>query len=279
MPHDAAHWFARLVEVVHTLRSPGGCPWDRKQTLASLRPFVLEEAYEVLDALDRGDLRALEGEIGDFVFEGVLLAELAAESGHFTIADSLRLVVEKLIRRHAHVFGDAAPAGSAEEVLGRWEAIKALEREASGEDETTLSGLAPHLPALLAAHEIGTRAAAVGFDWSRPQDVITKIEEEVAELGRAVEDGGLGDGRAEEEMGDLLFAIANLSRKLGIEPESALRRANAKFTARFDEVERRFRARGLRLQDASLDEMDDEWQAIKRERTGGRSEASVRPGE
>jgi len=112
MPHDAAHWFARLVEVVHTLRSPGGCPWDRKQTLASLRPFVLEEAYEVLDALDRGDLRALEGEIGDFVFEGVLLAELAAEGGHFTIADSLRLVVEKLIRRHAHVFGDAAPAAS-----------------------------------------------------------------------------------------------------------------------------------------------------------------------
>jgi len=268
MPTDAAEWFQRLVDTVHTLRAPGGCPWDRKQTFATLRAFVLEEAYEVLDALDRGDLDALEGEIGDFVFEGVLLAELAAEGGHFSIADSLKLIVEKLIRRHPHVFGEGAPAETAEEVLGRWEAVKARERAEAGDEKTTLSGLAPHLPALLTAHEIGTRAAAVGFDWARPDDVVSKIEEEVAELRGALSQGGLTDGRAEEEMGDLLFAIANLSRKIGIEPESALRRANAKFTARFNEVERRFRAHGLRLQDVGLDAMEEEWARVKEPPSG-----------
>ena len=263
MPTDAAEWFQRLVDTVHTLRAPGGCPWDRKQTFSTLRPFVLEEAYEVLDALDRGDLDALEGEIGDFVFEGVLLAELATEGGHFTIADSLRHVVEKLIRRHPHVFGDGAPAETAEEVLGRWEAAKARERAEAGDEKTTLSGLAPHLPALLAAHEIGTRAAAVGFDWARPDDVVAKIDEEVAELRGALSQGGLTDGRAEEEMGDLLFAIANLSRKLGIEPESALRQADEKFTRRFAAMEAALRAGGRALADCSLQDMEDEWARVK----------------
>ena len=263
MSQQAAEWFSKLVETVRVLRAPGGCPWDREQTFESLRPFVLEEAYEVLDAIDRGDLDSLAGEIGDFVFEGVLLAQLAAEAGRFTIADSLQAITEKLVRRHPHVFGDAERALSPNEVLSRWEAIKEQERARAGEGKTTLSGVPRHLPALAAALEMGTRAASVGFDWERPRDVLAKIEEEVAELRAAVTDGGLDDGRAEEEMGDLLFAIANLSRKLHIEPESALRRANRKFATRFTELERRFQARGQTLSGVTLDEMEAEWQALK----------------
>jgi len=262
MSHSADAWFARLVETVGTLRSPGGCPWDREQTFESLRSFVLEEAYEVLDAIERQDYADLKGEIGDFVFEGVLLAQLAAEAGHFTIADSLQAIVEKLVRRHPHVFGGAERAETSNEVLGRWEEAKARERGAAANGQTALSGIPPRLPALLTAFEMGTRAAAVGFDWERPSDVLGKIEEEVGELRRSVA-GTEGGGHAEEEMGDLLFAIANLSRKLGIEPEAALRRANGKFSRRFTELERRFADRGLPLHETDLDTMEREWSAIK----------------
>jgi ATP diphosphatase len=262
MSQSADAWFACLVETVGTLRSPGGCPWDREQTFESLRSFVLEEAYEVLDAIERRDYAELKGEIGDFVFEGVLLAQLAAEAGHFTIADSLQAIVEKLVRRHPHVFGGAERARTADEVLGRWEEAKARERGAAANGQTALSGIPPRLPALLTSFEMGTRAAAVGFDWERPSDVLGKIEEEVGELRRSVT-GGESGGRTEEEMGDLLFAIANLSRKLGIEPEAALRRANAKFSRRFTELERRFADRGLSLHQTDLDTMEREWSAIK----------------
>jgi len=263
MSHSAEAWFARLVETVGMLRSPGGCPWDREQTFESLRSFVLEEAYEVLDAIERRDYADLKGEIGDFVFEGVLLAQLAAEAGHFTIADSLQAIVEKLVRRHPHVFGGAKRAETSDEVLGRWEEVKARERGAASDGQTALSGIPPRLPALLTAFEMGTRAAAVGFDWERPSDVLGKIEEEVGELRRSVAAGSITGGGAEEEMGDLLFAIANLSRKLGIEPEAALRQANAKFSGRFTELERRFTARGLSLQETDLDTMEREWGIIK----------------
>lgn len=262
----AAERFARLVDVVAALRSPQGCPWDREQTLESLRPFVLEEAYEVLQAIDAGDRAALGGEIGDFLFEGVLLAQLAAEAGDFTVADSLQAIVEKLVRRHPHVFGTAARARSSEEVLGRWEELKARERQESGEPGKTILGGVPNtLPALLRAFEMSSRAAAVKFDWERATDVIAKIEEEVAEV-RGVVDQHAGDReRLEEEIGDLLFAIANLSRKLGVEPESALRRADDKFARRFTELERRFQARGRSLQECTLDEMESEWGRIKRD--------------
>ncbi len=219
-PTDAAAAFARLVDLVRVLRSPGGCPWDREQTLQSLRPFVLEETYEVLDALDHDDRHALREELGDFIFEGVLLAQLCAESGDFTVADSLNAISDKLVRRHPHVFAPDADAGgkplpaTPDEVVERWEDLKARETSSKGEQRTALGGVPKVLPALLRTHEIGIRASAVGFDWERATDVVAKIEEEVAELREWVGAGATANGeRAEEEMGDLLFAIANLSQQ------------------------------------------------------------------
>jgi MazG family protein len=243
------------------LRGPGGCPWDREQTLQTLRPFVLEETYEVLDAIDRGDHDDLRGEIGDLLFEGVFLAQIESDEGRFTVADSLRAITEKLIRRHPHVFGTASHVRTPGQVLEQWEQIKSREQRDEGRRQSVLRGMPKALPALLGAHEIGTRAAAVGFDWARPEDVVAKIEEEVGELQRAARDEGRE--RVEEEMGDLLFAIANLARKLGIEAESALRRANQKFTARFEKVEAAFAAEGRSVHDASLEEMEEVWQQIK----------------
>lgn len=263
---EAGDRFARLVDVVAALRSREGCPWDREQTLASLRPFVLEEVYEVLEAIDAGDPAALGAEIGDFLFEGVLLAQLGAEAGDFTVSDSLQSIVDKLIRRHPHVFGTAERAKDAHGVLGRWEEVKAREREETdGGGKTILGGVPSTLPALLRAFEMSSRAAAVKFDWERATDVLAKIEEEVAELRAVVDEHASDRERLEEEMGDLFFALANLSRKLGLEPESALRRADDKFARRFTELERRFRARGQALQDSTLDEMENEWGLIKRD--------------
>ena len=282
MADSAGEAFQKLVDVMARLRAPGGCPWDREQTWRSLRPYVLEETYEVLDAIDRGDAKALEGELGDFVFEAVFLARIAEDEGRFTIADSLAHVIEKLIRRHPHVFGEpekgvrplfpgldeAGQRGrtpfSAGDVLEQWEQIKAREQESRGERKSVLGGVKRALPALLRAYEIGGRVAAVGFDWARAQDVVAKVREEVEELAREVENGDRA--RAEEEMGDLLFALANLSRKMGIEPESALRQANEKFTARFEELERRLEARGSSVHQATLQEMEEEWEEVKRQR-------------
>ena len=245
------------------LRGAQGCPWDRAQTLESLRAFLLEETHEVLEAIDRGDLDALRGEIGDLLFEGVFLAQVAADDGRFTVADSLRAITAKLIRRHPHIFDPAGrPLETPGEVHQQWEQIKAREQAEAGERRSVLRGLARSLPSLLRAYEIGTRAAAVGFDWARAADVVDKIEEEVAELRSAV--AGEGHARREEEMGDLLFALANLSRKLGIEPESALRKANEKFTRRFEALEDRLHAQGRSVHDATLDEMEREWQEIKK---------------
>ena len=272
MPETAGSRFDRLVEIMRTLRAPGGCPWDREQTLASLRPFVLEETYELLEAIERGTPANVREELGDYLFEAVFLAQMSEEAGDFSIGDAIDTICDKLIRRHPHVF--ARPAGEGElssaQVLERWETIKARERAAAGQSaktktKTTLSGVPKTLPSLLRAYEISARAATVGFDWAKAGDVLDKIEEEVAEVRHEIESGATGDlSRAEEEMGDLLFAIANLSRKLGIEPEAALRHANEKFTTRFDAVERAFVDRGRALQDATLQEMEDEWQRVKR---------------
>jgi ATP diphosphatase len=244
------------------LRGPDGCPWDREQTIESLRGFVLEETYEVLDAIDCGDHDALRGEIGDLLFEGVFLAQVEADARRFTVADSLRAISAKLIRRHPHIFTTAAShVRTAGQVVEQWEQIKAREQKDAGERRSLLRGVPKSLPSLLRAHEIGSRVAAVGFDWARTADVVDKIEEEVAELRRAIENEGRE--RTEEEMGDLLFSIANLARKLGIEPESALRKANQKFSVRFDALEHAFEARGRSIHDATLEEMETEWAAVK----------------
>jgi len=263
----AAREFIRLVEIMATLRGPGGCPWDREQTIDSLKPFVLEETYEVLEAIDRHDHAALCEELGDFVFEAVFLAQLEAEAGEFEIADSLQSIADKLVRRHPHVFrrdeGEAA-LESAGQVRTRWEEIKAQERQSSEKPKTLLSGIAPTLPALLRAYHIGVRAASVGFDWTTADAIVDKIQEEVDELREVVESGAASDRtRAEEEMGDLLFSIANLSRKLGIEPETALRKANDKFTRRFGALERTISASGRAMKEMSLEELETEWQRVK----------------
>jgi len=275
--------FERLVEIMRRLRAPDGCPWDREQTPASLRPFVLEETYEVLEAIEHGTPEDLCEELGDFVFEAVFLARMHEEAGRFSIGDVVDGIADKLVRRHPHVFerGDDEEALTSGQVLERWEALKARERALAGKQapekkaKTTLSGVPKTLPALLRAYELSARAAAVGFDWAKASDVLDKIDEEVAELRREVESGATGDlSRAEDEMGDLLFSIANLSRKLGVEPEAALRRASDKFSARFGQVETSLAARGVSLPEASLDEMEAEWQKAKQVGSGLRAQGS-----
>jgi ATP diphosphatase len=254
--------FQKLVDIMARLRAPDGCPWDREQTLESLRGFVLEETYEVLDAIDRGDHDALRGEIGDLLFEGVFLAQVETDAGQFTVADSLRHVTDKLVRRHPHVFGDRTGIDTPGKVVEQWEQIKAKEQQGKGEKKALLAGVPKAMPALARAAEIGTRVAAVGFDWAHTDDVITKIEEEVAELRDAA---GEGHERSEEEMGDLLFSIAQLARQMKIDPESALRKANEKFTSRFTALEGAFLHEGRSIHDATLEEMETVWQRVKAE--------------
>jgi MazG family protein len=266
MSNRAAMEFVRLVEIMATLRGPDGCPWDREQTIDSLKPFVLEETYEVLEAIDRHDHGELCEELGDFIFEAVFLAQLEAEAGHFAIEDSLKHVADKLVRRHPHVFAreTANALDTADQVRVRWEEIKATERGGSAKPKTLLSGISRSLPGLARAHQIGLRAASVGFDWPHAGHVVAKIREEVDELAHEL-DEGMADSavRAEEELGDLLFAIANLSRKLGIEPETALRKANDKFTKRFEAMEQDVTASGRQLKELSLDALEREWEDVK----------------
>jgi MazG family protein len=272
----AGEKFEALLTIMRTLRAPGGCPWDREQTHASLRPFVLEETYEVLEAIDTNNMAELREELGDFLYEAVFLAQIAEEAGDFSIGDAIDEIRSKLIRRHPHVFAKSAEdvGITSGQVIEKWETLKARERAEKVQgvqevqkvqrEKTTLSGVPKTLPSLLRAYEISSRAAAVGFDWARAADVLDKIDEEVAEVRREVESGATGHlSRAEEEMGDLLFAITNLSRKLGIEPEAALRRANEKFTERFDAMERVFAERGQQLNEQSLAQLESEWQRLK----------------
>ena len=277
MSPPAGARFDRLVEIMHLLRGPDGCPWDREQTLQSLRPFVLEETCELLDALDAGDMNALREELGDFVFEAVFLAELCAEAGHFTIADSIQSVVDKLIRRHPHVFtadGEPLPKNTvitAGGVKAQWDEIKKTEQATAGKPaKTTLGGIPRSLPALLRADQLSRKAAGVGFDWQQATDVLDKIDEEVRELRDAVTNRGMASEEAEEELGDLLFAIANLARKLGIAPETALRKANDKFQSRFEHMERTATLEGAALRDLSPADLDARWNRAKRDHEGAK---------
>ena len=263
--------FARLVRVMDTLRSPSGCAWDREQTHRSLAPFLLEETYEALETIDRGDFDALAGELGDVLFQCVFQSQVAAEAGRFDIADAIGAITAKLIRRHPHVFTPAGrPLGSRTRkrgavrtpaaVIQQWERLKAIEQADAGVQTRVLAGVPRALPALARAHEIGTRVASVGFDWSTPGDVVDKIDEEVAELREALTES---PARAAEELGDLLFSIANLARKLDLEPESALRQANDKFSRRFDAVEATLEQQGRSVHDAAPDELERAWNRVK----------------
>jgi len=271
MQRRAAARFARLVGIMAALRSKRGCPWDLKQTHETLRPFLLEEAYELLETIDRGTLAELPGELGDVLFQCVFHAQIAAEDGRFEIADAIDHIIAKLIRRHPHVFTPSgrllppkrkakATAKTPAVVLQQWEALKAKEQSDAGAKKRVLAGVPRAMPALLRAHEIGTRVAAVGFDWTGPQAVVDKIDEEVRELREAL---GESPARAAEELGDLLFAIANLARKLDLEPESVLRAANDKFSERFARVEAELERRGSDVHRATLEEMEAIWQEIK----------------
>lgn len=273
MNEQAGDRFQQLVGIMRTLRSENGCAWDRQQTLKTLRPFVLQETYELLDALDRGDHEALKSELGDFLFEAVFLAQICEEEGRFSIADSIQAIADKLIRRHPHIFDpDGRASLTPKEVKQQWEEIKAQERKAARKDageaeQTVLSGVPRSMPSLLRAYELSTRAAQVGFDWVTTNDVIDKAEEEIRELREAVAEGGGKSLEAEEEFGDLLFALVNVARKLGIEPEAALRVANDKFQRRFDDVERQVTESGKRFRDLTLDQLEQHWQIAKVRRT------------
>ena len=269
---DAAREFVRLIEIMAALRAPDGCPWDREQTIDTLKKYVLEETYELLDAIDRHNHEAVCEELGDFLFEAVFVAQLEQEAGHFSIADSVKSIADKLVRRHPHVFArdKGEPAlGTAAQVKVRWEEVKAQERGGQATATTLLSGIPAALPALLRAYQIGARAHSVGFDWDRPADVVEKIREEVEEVAEVVSGAAtLDHDRAEEEMGDLLFSISHLSRRLGIEPEAALRKANDKFTRRFTAMEARIAARGGTMSEMTIDELEVEWQTSKAEEEG-----------
>jgi len=252
---------ARLLDIMRQLRDPAtGCPWDIAQDFASVAPFTIEEAYEVADAIDREDWSALEGELGDLLLQVVYHAQIGAEAGHFDFASITRSISDKMVARHPHVFGDESRDKSAAQQASDWEVLKASERAARAQGGT-LDDVALGLPALMRALKLQKRAARVGFDWPDVAQVIDKIAEEAREVVEARDT--LGPGELAEEMGDLLFVMANLSRHLGVDPEAALRAANAKFTRRFGAIEAALTARGKRPEDSDLDEMDALWNAAK----------------
>jgi ATP diphosphatase len=271
----------RLIDLVARLRAPDGCPWDRKQRLPDVRAYLLEEAHELAAAVDtavtRGDWDEIRGEAGDLLFQVAFLLQLAHEEGAFEAGDVLRGIHEKMVARHPHVFGEAE-AADAEAVSRLWETRKARER---GEDESLLDGVAPTLPALLAAYRLSQKAAGVGFDWPSAEAVLEKVDEERQELREVMEEtamketameetGTAGERAGEErrrrlaeEVGDLLFTVANLARKLGLDPEAALAGANAKFRRRFQHVERTLRQRGHELGETDLETLERVWDETK----------------
>lgn len=275
------HRFEDLVRLMARLRAPGGCPWDREQDSRTLRTYLLEETYEVLDAIERDDPAALKDELGDLLLQVLFHAQIAAERGQFNIDDVLTELHGKLVRRHPHVFG-STEASTANQVKVNWEALKAAEREAHPdaprEGNSVLAGVSRNLPAQLEAYQLTRRASQVGFDWERLEDVLTKLNEEVEELRRSVAAGdpasaqGAPAGQAadclEGEVGDLLFVAVNVARFLGVDPELALRRTNRKFVERFQEIERELARQGKRLQDATLEEMDALWERSKQREPG-----------
>ncbi len=261
---------AALMAVVRRLRGPGGCPWDREQTHLSLRPYVVEEAYEVVEAVEGGDPASLREELGDLLLQVLLHAVLAEEEGAFSLADVMDGLREKLVRRHPHVFGDGPGDGRDEDHQRRWKRLKELEK-GPARAASVLDGVWGGLPALVEAEELQRRAAGVGFDWSEPAGALAKVREELAEVEAARRQGR--PEAVEEEVGDLLFAAVNAARLLGVKAELALKAAGRKFAARFRAVEETLRERGLRPEELSLAELDSLWKEIK-ERQAGPPEAA-----
>lgn len=258
----AGEKFQRLVGIMARLRSPEGCPWDRQQDFGTIKPYLLEETYEVLDAIDARDWRALAEELGDLLLETVFFAQMASEQKLFSIEDCLDRINEKLVRRHPHVFGTGM-ADTAEDVKRRWDEIKAEERQEKDESGQGLLDAVPRaLPALVEAMQIASRAAGVGFDWQNADQVLEKLNEELAELASA-RTAAAPRERLEDEVGDLLFVLVNLARFLRIDPEQALRKTNAKFRRRFTYLEEKLLERGKSLAEASLEEMEALWQEAK----------------
>jgi MazG family protein len=268
--------FKDLVDLMDRLRSPGGCPWDREQTYATLAPMLLEEAYEAFDALEEareGRPAALREELGDLLFQITFFARVANERGEFNIDDVIEEVHAKMVRRHPHVFGDVE-AGDTAEVLRNWEAIKAEEKRAAGklagksENASILDGVSTKAPALMEAHQISTKVARVGFDWTQIKDIFEKLQEEVDELREAI--NLHADTREEsdhahvrEEIGDLLFVVTNIARRLNVEPEAALKLSNRKFRRRFKHIEERLQEQNRKFEDTNLEELENLWQEAK----------------
>ncbi len=269
--------FTDLVVLMDHLRSPGGCPWDREQTYATLAPMLLEEAYEAFDALEearQGRPDDLREELGDLLFQITFFARVAAERGEFTIDDVIEQVHAKMVRRHPHVFGDTT-AGDSAEVLRNWEAIKAEEKRAAGKlagdaaGTSILDGVSTKAPALMEAHQISTKVARVGFDWKHVEDIFEKLQEELDELRAAI--ATHTDAKDEEthahvreEIGDLLFVVTNIARHMQVEPEAALKLANKKFRRRFGYIEGQLRERNRTFDETTLDELEGLWQEAKR---------------
>ncbi|MGE0468567.1 MAG: nucleoside triphosphate pyrophosphohydrolase [Nitrospira sp.] len=273
--------FTKVVELMATLRAQNGCPWDRKQTHESLKPYLLEEAYEVLETIDHGDKQKLREELGDVLLQVIFHSQIAAETASFTVEDVLDTLAKKLIRRHPHVFGhngQADQASNSEQVLAQWEDIKRAERKAAGNTQSALEGVPKTLPALLRAYQIQARASRVGFDWPQNQEgieqIIGKVTEEIDELQEALQlshtpaetESSRSDSRQriEGEIGDLFFSLVNLARFLKTNPEDALRRATNRFIDRFHLVEAQATGQGRALTEMTLAEMDALWEEAKR---------------
>jgi MazG family protein len=264
-PIDAPAKFLELVQIMERLRRPDGCPWDLKQTFDTIKPYLLEETYEVMDAIDRRDWPHLAEELGDLMLQPVFFAQMASEQDLFTISDSLDAINQKLIRRHPHVFGDAT-AETAEDVKSRWDQIKRQEKVEKGtapEQASVLDEIPRTVPALVEALKISKRAASTGFEWPDVTGVVDKVHEEVRELTEARE--LMRHDQIEHELGDLLFTIVNLARFLNVDPEQALRKTNVRFRSRFGHIEHELAAAGEELKGTSLERLEELWQAAKRQ--------------
>jgi len=263
---QAGEAFEELVRIVDRLRSPGGCPWDREQTHESLKPMMIEEAYEAVEAIDLGDDDELVGELGDLLLQVVFHSRIAVEDSRFAITDVIRRVTEKMMRRHPHVFADDK-AETANDVLRSWEAIKAAELVAKGkaseQEGSMLDSVSKSLPAVMEAYQMTTKVSRVGFDWPDVASVLEKLEEETEELKTAVGAANPSHAEVSEEVGDLLFAVVNVARLLGVDPESALKGSNRKFRRRFRHIEERLRDQGRKPAESTLAEMEAFWNEAK----------------